>query len=219
MKSQETRRGTFRGWGWGLILTCSFALFHIGRCAADDSITLLSEPATESIPEPTLEFPKGTWTIDTFAAWGTQPNGTPDQFWSGAAGINLYVLDNFSAGWEFTGFFIPQKDLDANGVGGALSFRYHLIRGDGWTIFPSLALGLAEFNHRVPEPTETETLGGTDFNFTLAAGLGGTIRLTDNTDLMLGLRYFHISNAGAQGIHRNPSVNATQGYLGLMFKL
>ena len=70
---------------------------------------------------------------------------------------------------------------------------------------------MMEANHRVP-PT------GTDFNFTIQTGLGATVNLWDNVELLSGIRYLHLSNAHQEGPNRNPSINAAAVYVGLMFK-
>jgi len=37
-------------------------------------------------------------------------------------------------------------------------------------------------------------------------------------DFIAGVRYFHLSNAKREGADRNPSVNAIQAVVGVMFR-
>jgi hypothetical protein len=42
-------------------------------------------------------------------------------------------------------------------------------------------------------------------------------RLADDTYLLGGARYFHLSNAKAHGSEKNPSYDGVEYYVGLMF--
>ena len=48
-------------------------------------------------------------------------------------------------------------------------------------------------------------------------GPGLTYRLDDNTYLMGGARYFHVSNGNQFGRINNPSYDGVQYYVGVMF--
>jgi hypothetical protein len=182
----------------------------VGRCDADQP----APPSSTSTAEPVLattEFPKNLWTVDLFGSYIDRFIAVPHEMAMGTAGFNCYFLDNISMGCEFNGIFAPQPD-DATGVGLAYSMRGHFLRGDGWSMYLDTALGLVDFDAPTP-------LGGSHFNFTVGVGGGMTLRMTPRLDLMLGARFFHESNAGLDGVHRNPSFNGGQGYVGLMFKL
>ena len=70
---------------------------------------------------------------------------------------------------------------------------------------------MIESSHRIPP-------AGTDFNFFFKTGVGATVQLWDKTDLIAGVRYLHISNAHLEGPQRNPSLNAVEGYVGLLVR-
>ena len=59
--------------------------------------------------------------------------------------------------------------------------------------------------------------GGTRFNYWMHSGPGLTYRLDARTHLMLGIRYYHLSNADSEGEAHNPNINALEGYVGLLF--
>jgi hypothetical protein len=182
-------------------------LWGAGRCDADQPASTPSASA----PAQTTEFPKNLWTVDAFGSFADRFAGTPFDMSMGTVGFNAYFLDNISVGCEMDGLYAPQPK-PATGGGIAVTMRGHFLQGDGWTMYGDTALGLTLFNEATPP-------GGSEFDFAVGVGAGFTVRMTEHIDLMLGTRFFHISNAGLYGDHHNPSFNAAQGYVGLMFKL
>ena len=124
---------------------------------------------------------------------------------------NYYYRDNWAVGVEFTGLEATQQGGDARAGGGDILLRSHWVQIQRLSLFTDVALGFLQASHRVPA-------GGTFFNFTTQTGIGATLELTDNVDLITGLRYFHLSNARLDGPRRNPSINGIEGYLGMMYK-
>jgi hypothetical protein len=182
-------------------------LWGAERCDADEPASTPSASA----PSQTTEFPKNLWTLDGFGSFTDRFAGTPLYMTMGTVGFNCYFVDNISVGCEMDGLYAPQPH-DATGGGIAVTMRGHFLQGNGWTMYGDTALGLTLFD----EPTPP---GGSEFNFSVGVGAGFTVRMTERIDLMLGSRFFHISNAGLDGDHHNPSFNGVQGYVGLMFKL
>ncbi len=60
---------------------------------------------------------------------------------------------------------------------------------------------------------------GTRFVFVTRMGLGAAYPLDEHLHLMRGTRYWHLSNARVEGIERNPSINASEGYVVSMWSL
>jgi hypothetical protein len=89
--------------------------------------------------------------------------------------------------------------------------RTRLIDQPKWSLFIDGGPGILEANRRIPD-------GGTDYNYWIKTGLGATLQLWDKTSLLGGVRFLHISNAHLEGPERNPSLNATEGYLGLLIE-
>ncbi len=113
---------------------------------------------------------------------------------------------------EFKGLEGLQPERDVTSFGGNFILRTHLIVRQNWSIYADVLPGVLESSHRIPP-------SGTDFNFTIETGFGFTTHLWDRTDLLAGVRYLHLSNARLEGSDRNPSLNAIEGYVGLLFKL
>jgi hypothetical protein len=195
------------GWMCCALIFGILAAVRIGNCEADQPSSLTSAPAAP----PTTEFPKNLWTLDAFGSFADRFTGVPRHMEMGTAGFNCYFLDNISMGCEFNGIYADQPQ-DAGGGGLAYSLRGHFLQGNGWSMYGDTALGLVDFDE--PSPP-----GGSHFNFTVGVGAGFTVRMTERIDMMMGARFFHVSNAGLDGFHHNPSFNGAQGYVGLMFKL
>jgi hypothetical protein len=82
-----------------------------------------------------------------------------------------------------------------------------------WTLFADVGIGVLLATDNTPS-------GGTGFNFTPRAGVGGTWRLNDEgVRLQAGVRWHHISNARINGETRNPDRDGIMGYVALQFPL
>jgi hypothetical protein len=182
------------------------AVLTVISCPTFGDITTLPASAIESDP-----FPQGLWTLETFGTYGNQP-WMREQLYSGTVGISYYFWPNWCFGFESNGLYGLQPMRDVTSFGGNFLLRTHLIVEPGWSLFADFAPGLLESSDRIPA-------GGTDFNFTIETGVGFTAHLWDRTDLLTGFRYLHLSNARQEGADRNPSLNAFEGYVGVLFKL
>jgi hypothetical protein len=54
-------------------------------------------------------------------------------------------------------------------------------------------------------------------NFTPQLGIGFTYAFNDESQLMAGVRWQHISNADVKGRENNPGYDGAMFYLGMMF--
>lgn len=187
-------------WTIAIVLFC---LTGAPLRAAEDSTTQ---------PHIAPAFPKGTWDIQAAGsfAWEFYPYDH-EKIATGSAGVGYYLADNFAASLTVPVSHVRQYTQDATMVGLDLTLRYHFLQQDRFTLFGDLTGGLAQATRIVPP-------GGTYFNFTADLGLGATWRLSDQFYLVGGIHYFHLSNAAIRGINRNPDLNATQPYLGVMFR-
>jgi len=124
-----------------------------------------------------------------------------------------FPVENVSLNFEFGGWFFDEP-FDAKGdTGGAnanLLLRWHFLAEDRWSIYVDGGAGLLVAGEEVPR-------GGTNFNFTPQAGIGGTIALDDagRTRLMVGARWHHVSNARIKGAEANPGRDSVLGYVGV----
>jgi hypothetical protein len=157
-------------------------------------------------------YPYGLRMITLYGGYMEQPTGTREQMEFLTAGLNYYFANNWCIAFEFTGVGAQQPEHDISAGGGDVLLRTHLLNAQHFSIYGDVAVGMLEANHRIPP-------GGTDFNFTFQSGIGTAIHLNSRTDLFVGLRYYHLSNARQKGPDRNPSLNAIQTYAGLMFRM
>jgi len=164
-------------------------------------------------------FAKGTWSFDTFVLATSNINHQPHaNFFGGGIGLNYYLKDGVALRAEFIGLGIDQGGDDAAGAGFNLLGRYHFYQEDRLSFFAEGGAGVLETNFSVPDGPRANNEDGTNFNFTLHAGLGANYRLQGNTYLTGALRYMHVSNAGIDGSSdRNPGLDSIGGYVGLMF--
>jgi len=156
-------------------------------------------------------FPAGTWTFTGYGSYIRNFTGERAVIGAGTVGVGYYLVDNFALNAELSGYHNDQHGPDADIFAGDLLIRHHLFHSGRFSFFLDGVAGVAYADHRTP-------YYGTYFNFILEGGAGVTFELFDNIDLIAGVRYFHLSNAHLEGPDHNPSINGTQGYIGLMVK-
>ena len=152
-------------------------------------------------------FPKGTWTVQSYAGYAAE---NKEALFSGTVGAGYCIFDNFALNLEGIGYGIVQDGPDTAAAGLQFIFRHHIVARDRWSIFADVGESIFEAADRVPP-------GGTRFNFVLRTGVGMTYELKSDVHLLAGVRYFHLSNAQIEGSERNPSINGIEGYVGVMF--
>jgi hypothetical protein len=123
-------------------------------------------------------------------------------------GISWFPIKNFSFDVQLEGAHVQQPGDDSLGVGAAMMLRWHFLDFETWTLYADLGVGFLVMSDPVPQ-------NAADFVFTPRAGIGASFALNDATRLMVGARWFHISNAETS--FENPGVNALQGYVGVSF--
>ncbi|HET6246736.1 MAG TPA: acyloxyacyl hydrolase [Tepidisphaeraceae bacterium] len=182
-----------------IFISLSFAVLSMAAIArADDS------------PAPSTDFPKGTFSLTTEADYGHSFDLSPTRFESGLVGVGYYVWDNFSLNAEAAGFSVQQPGPDSIITEFDLKLRHHLYNSGNFSFFVDAGGGVSYATDRTP-------FGGTYYNYTIQTGPGVSWKLRQNLFLMGGVRYWHLSNARLEGPTHNPSVNALEGYVGLMF--
>ncbi len=102
-------------------------------------------------------------------------------------------------------------DADTSGWGLGIGFRFDIIRRQKTSIFIDLHGGRVFTSDPFPP-------GGTGSNYMLKAGMGGSISLMKDIDLMGGLRYVHISNGKkGRGFWPNPGYDGFGFFIGLLY--
>ena len=160
----------------------------------------------------TSTFPQGTWTLTSYGAYAHNFDGERESIGSATAGIGYYIFNNFALNGEIGYQYNGQSGPDANVSMLALLLRHHLFHAGRFSFFIDFGVGVSYANQRTPTD-------GTYFNFIEKVGLGTTFQIKDNLNVLGGVRFFHMSNARIDGPERNPSINATQIYVGLLFRL
>jgi hypothetical protein len=153
-------------------------------------------------------FDEGSWTL---AAYGSYAEGfrlRDDQLGTATVSVGYYFADRWSINAEGV-YFKFDEPTETDAVGGNVIFRWHFLARDRYSLYLDFGGGMLDAQDEIPA-------GGTEINFDARAGLGATIRLLDDLHLMGGVHYFHLSNGNIHGLDENPSIDAIEGYVGLM---
>lgn len=190
-----------------------------GLAQSDATASPPAAPAIEEAPAPVRYGDAGTLSLDLSTAWATDFDD--GNYWMPLSiGVSWFAAEGFSLDLAAEMFVIdastpdvsPRQTYSASGGGGSIGITWHFLEGRlgdrDWSIFADAGVGLLWTGDDVPP-------GGTALNFTPRAGVGGTLALDDRTRLMLGLRWFHISNA--QTGSDNPGIDALQIVGGVSF--
>jgi hypothetical protein len=183
------------------------------RCIAAAVIALtVGQQAWAVEGQPRGQFDKGTRTFQAYGGYFNDLGPYDVEGGFGSAGFSYYFVDGMSVGVEVSGYGISQPVHNAAAGSIGLAFRHHLIDTGNSTVFVDVTGSAFEATHDVPDE-------GTQFNFFTTLGLGMTQHLDGNSNLMFGVRYFHLSNANLFGDDVNPALNGVSFYVGLMIKL
>ena len=225
MDAKEYTNGTTLG------LRCFRLLFHTGviadcqtpnrrRCSFA-SVRVLRGPilflaaalltASAARAEDPGNFPRGTRVADAYGSYVGSFTGERARIGGGTIGAGYYFLDNVGLNLELSGFHNSQHGPDANITDLEVLLRNHVFHSGRFSLFLDVGLGISYADNKTP-------YYGTYLNYTPQAGVGATFQLWDNVHLLGGARWWHLSNAATEGPDRNPSINGTQAYLGLMVK-
>jgi hypothetical protein len=171
---------------------------------------VLSLAAITHAAEPT--FPAGEWSLTTVAAYGKAIDEQHQDIPSLSVGLHYNVIDNLSLGVVAGGLYVDQPDSDAGAVSLSAALRHHIVDWGGTTLFLDVSSGPMQASNEVP-------IGGTHFNFITRAGVGMTHRVDERIELIVGLHWFHISNARLHGEDENPGNDGIEAYVGLLWRL
>jgi hypothetical protein len=157
-------------------------------------------------------FPAGTVTLTSTGSYAHNFDGERVKIGTANVGAGYYIFNNFGVNFEAGYQRHNQGGPDADVMMLDLLLRHHLLHWRRFSFFVDFGVGVSYANARTPHD-------GTYFNFMEEAGLGTTIQIKDHLHFLGGVRFFHMSNARINGPEHNPSINATQVYAGIMFKL
>ena len=158
---------------------------------------------------PASSFPRGTFSLSLEADYAHSFDLSRARIESGTVGVGYYLFDNIALDAEVAGFAVQQAGPESTISEMDFRIRHHLINSGKFSFFLDFGAGVSYANTRTPAT-------GTQFNYVLQPGLGATWELRDHVYLMAGARYWHLSNARLEGPLRNPSINANEGYVGVL---
>lgn len=124
------------------------------------------------------------------------------------ASVSWFAIDDLSIDLQLDGDYFSQPGGNAWGLGGSLLFRWHFYATPTWSLYADAGSGILGTTEPTPD-------GGTSFNFTPQAGGGVSFEIAHEVRLMVGTRWYHISNANTGAT--NPGRNSLLGYVMISF--
>lgn len=195
-------------------------LLPLAVARADDP-PALPDHATLSLEwQPTADAPPAPPRPRAFGAEGSQ-------WWTASVGAaydfeestdfnvrvaySYFLINDVEFSLELNGWYFNQPGDNAFGVNPAMTFRWHFIDKEPWTVYADIGIGVLAATSDVPA-------GGTSFDFTPKAGVGFTHRLGDSDNrLQVGVRWHHVSNARIFGSESNPARDGVMVYAGIQW--
>jgi len=185
-----------------------------------------TQPAQLPIPQAVPTAPafgeKDSWRWYLSGGWGKEIDSSHDEFVIFGGGVSFFMVDNLSLNFELNGLYWDQESTtgfpdshDAWGVNFNLLVRWHFLARETWSIYLDGGAGVMGTTERVPGPDRDDSDGGTYFNFTPQAGFGASFEFADNTRLLTGVRWHHVSNARTS--NNNPGRDSLMIYAGVSF--
>lgn len=153
---------------------------------------------------------KGSRRWQVHGAYIIQPDDVQNQASLVGLGVNTFIVNDLSLNAELNGLYVRQRGDDAIAANFNLLFQWHFYprEADDWSMYVDIGAGMLIATDRVPRD-------GSRFNFTPQMGGGLSFDLGNNTRLMTGLRWHHISNANLYA--DNPGRDSVMAYIGLSF--
>lgn len=148
----------------------------------------------------------GSWRWQVLGGGGTGTDSISNA--QVGAGVSWFVVDDFSIDVQGNVDYFNQSGPGAWGGDVELLFRWHFLARDTWSLYMDGGCGLMWTSRDVPPESAS-------FNFTPQAGAGVTWEVAADTRLMIGARWFHVSNANTGS--PNPSYNGVLFYAGVSF--
>ncbi len=148
------------------------------------------------------------WSITAYASGAIGQDG---DVITGHVGVGYNPATDFTISLELVGGYILAKSPaeDAGIVALDLMLKYHMWRGEDWSIFFEGGAGIAWMTEEFP-------FGGTDYVFRPQVGAGFNYHIDGNVWLNAGIRWLHMSNADIEGESNNPGYDSVLFYAGVV---
>ena len=127
-----------------------------------------------------------------------------------SVGLSYFIRDFLSLDGSIDGLYSDQDGPNAGGAGFVLLFRWHVFRNQSntWSAYMDGGAGMLFSTNDIPAT-------GSSVNFMPQIGGGMSFDVGNDTRLMVGVRWFHISNANT--FRDNPGRDHLEVYAGLSF--
>jgi hypothetical protein len=126
-------------------------------------------------------------------------------------GAGYYVLKNLAIQMDFSAYGFGEGHTQGAAGGVTIGLRHHIVNIGKALIFADVSFGEIWASNNLP-------VHGTHRNNTFEFGIGVAYPIGQDVYLIGGPRFFHLSNANDAGSDRNPSINAVQGVIGVLWK-
>jgi len=194
-----------------LILTLLFTFTVIVNAQEEEQseteITVDKEQTETEITGDYEPFPEGMGEQYVYFQYGADYNFSTKHF-GGHYGFAHYFKDGLSFNGEIGGLGIFQESRggdDTAGFNALVLLRWHFIREENFSIYMDGGAGVLVTTEPVPPGTR-------QWNFTPQAGIGASIKVSDDNRIIFGSRYHHISNLGQ---YNNPGRDSVIFYMGV----
>jgi hypothetical protein len=196
-----------------LVFAAALAILNAGKALAEDA-------TTAPVPDFSFDALKFTapapdahrWSVELLGTALDDVNGRHVVMGGLTGGVGYFIFDNLAIDLDVTGYGYNEGRSSGAAAGVTLGLRHQLFTVYQSKVFADISGGEIEASNNLP-------VGGTHLNDTLEVGLSVMHPIATNVDLMVGVCYFHLSNARSEGADRNPSINAVQGVVGLVWRL
>ena len=147
---------------------------------------------------------EGTWRYHFNLSYADQFDDA--NFVSGSVGVSYFFIENLSLNIELQLLAVSQDGPNSTAVALNLLFRYHFYTQDTWSLYFDGGAGILKGTQDIPAD-------GSSFNFTPQLGFGVSFDVGKDWRGMVGVRWYHISNANTRD--SNPGRDHFQVYGGL----
>lgn len=147
---------------------------------------------------------EGSWRFNVLLSYGDSLDDM--SMVTAGVGVSWFFIENLSLDLQLGFLSASQPGPSARGVNVNVLLRWHFYTQPSWSLYLDGGAGLLKTNDDVPA-------SGSSFNFTPQLGLGATFDIGRDWRVMVGVRWFHISNANLYD--DNPGRDMLQLYAGL----
>lgn len=157
-------------------------------------------------------FAPESWVFLSYGGYFRSTRDRDGELADGRVGFGYYFIEKLAVFLELHAVGITGDEVRTSGYGLSSWLRWHVFHNDLWSFYFEGGGGVMLIEKEFPR-------GGTNTNFTLQRGIGGTLLLIERVHLLAGVRDFHISNGDIiAGDDRNPAFDSFGGYLGYLLR-